>query len=157
MPLRYTGIRITDLKRSHRFYTKVLGLREVRRGDLRKFGLGIWVLLQDPRSKQRLELNWYPPRTDYGSRYVPGEGLDHIGFFLGKVPRKALENEYRRLLKGGARPTAMTPKVTEGWMFDVKDPDGNWIEVFRYPTVEENRKARAEEAKKVRKKRSQRR
>lgn len=144
MPFRYAGLRVRDLKRSLRFYTKLLGLREVRRGDLRRYGLGIWVLLQDPRSGQRLELNWYPPRSHHAVAYQVGEALDHLGFLMGKVPRSTLEAQYRRLVKGGARPTPFTLEASNGWVFCVKDPDGIWIEFFRHPTPAESRKAKAE-------------
>ena len=150
MPLRYAGIRVTDLARSLRFYTKVLRLREVRRGDLRRQGLGIWVLLEDPRSHQRLELNWYPPRSSHATRYLAGEGLDHLGFLLGNVSAKRLESEYQRLLRGGARPTAVTPRVTGGWVAYVRDPNGLWIEIFRWPTAAERRKDQAERARRKR-------
>lgn len=143
MPLRYFGIRVTDLRRSQRFYTRVLRLREIARGDLRKYGLGVWVLLEDPKSHQRLELNWYPPRSSYATKFVAGDALDHIGFLLGRVPASRLEAEYARLLRAGARPTAVTPKVTDSWVFNVKDPDGNWVEFFRRPTAAEERKSKA--------------
>ena len=142
MPLRYVGLRVTDLKRSLRFYSGLLRLREIRRGDLRSEGLGIWVLLEDPKSHQRLELNWYPKKSSEATAYVPGDGLDHVGFLLGKVTRAALEKEYRRLIRGGARPTSWTPERMDGWVAHVRDPDGNWVEIFRWPTVAEERAAR---------------
>lgn len=142
MPLRYTGIRVSNLPRSLRFYTKTLGLRVVTRGDLRPYGMGLWVLLEDPATHQKLELNWYPPRSKYAGKYVPGDALDHIGFLLGRVPASRLEAEYARLLKAGARPTPVTPQVTESWVFYVLDPDGNWIEFFRRPTPAEERRQR---------------
>ncbi len=124
MGLRYTGIRVTDLDRSLRFYTKLLGLRETRRG--RAAHGGTWVLLQDPRTRQRLELNWYPPDHPFASRYSPGDGLDHIGF---RVPAPAAV--YRRLLRQGAR-SALAPTDRNGvrGVYYVLDPDGNWIEFF---------------------------
>lgn len=133
---------MTNLRRSMRFYTRTLGLKERIRGDLRRYGRGIWIGLEDPRSHQRLELNWYPPRSPYASRFTRGEALDHVGFLLGRVSRRALEAEYARLLGAGARPTSMTPAQTEGWMACVKDPDGNWIEIFRWPTAAERRAER---------------
>jgi len=127
MSLHYAGIRVTRLDRSLRFYTKGLGLREVRRGDAREVGLGIWVLLEDPRSKQRLELNWYPKGSKYATPFAPGEGLDHIGVRVGNV-----ETVGRRLRKAGAK------KVTEiRWQGRValayfEGPDGVWIELIRH-------------------------
>lgn len=142
MRLHYVGIRVSDLRRSLRFYTKVLGLRETIRGDLRDIGRGIWVGLEDPRSKAKLELNWYPPGSKFGGKYRPGEALDHIGFLIGRAPSRKLVHEYELLLKRGARPTPITPKVTDGWMACVQDPDGNWIEIFRWPTSSEERAER---------------
>jgi catechol 2,3-dioxygenase-like lactoylglutathione lyase family enzyme len=139
VPYWYTGIRVTNLRRSLRFYTEVMGLKETIRGDHRSAGRGIWVGLSDPKTRQRLELNWYPPGSRYATRYRPGDGLDHLGFLLGNVPRSRLETEYARLLRRGATPTPMTPDVTDGWMFSVLDPDGNWVEVFRRPTAAEER------------------
>jgi catechol 2,3-dioxygenase-like lactoylglutathione lyase family enzyme len=142
VPLYYVGLRVTDLDRSLRFYTRVLGLVEQRRGDASERGGGIWVGLSDPRSRVRLELNWYPRGSRYASRYRPGDGLDHVGFALGAVPRRVLEAEYARLRRAGAGPTPVTPKITDGWQACVTDPDGNWIEIFRSPTPAEARAER---------------
>jgi catechol 2,3-dioxygenase-like lactoylglutathione lyase family enzyme len=157
MPLRYTGIRVTNLARSLRFYTTGLRLREVTRGDLRKWGAGIWVLLEDPRSHQRLELNWYPPRSKFAAPYTAGEGLDHIGFLLGRVSATRLKTEYHRLLRLGARRTEVDLKMSDGWVADVQDPDGNWIELFRWPTAAEKRKERAAKVRRKRKRTSKKR
>ena len=124
MGLRYAGLRVTDLDRSLDFYTRLMGLREARRGRMPHGGL--WVLLQDPRTRQRLELNWYPPGSPFATRYVPGDGLDHIGF---RVPSAAAA--YRRLRALGAR-NALSPKDAHGMrgIYYILDPDGNWIELF---------------------------
>ncbi len=139
MPLRYAGIRVTQIARSVRFYTKTLGLREIRRGDARAEGLGVWVLLEDPKTKQRLELNWYPKGSRFATAFRLGEGLHHLGFLMGRVPRAALEREYARLLRRGAGTTGISPEKTDGWIAYVTDPDGHWIEIFRWPTAAEQR------------------
>lgn len=153
MQLRYSGVRVTDLERSLRFYTKVLGLREVSRGDLSQYGRGTWVLLRDPASRQQLELNWYPKGSQFDVPFVTGEGLDHIGFFLGHVPAATLNRVYRFLLRRGAAPTNVTPATTDGWVGYVTDPDGNWIEVFRGETAAEKRRTQAAATKPRRKRR----
>ncbi len=125
MHLEYTGIRVTDLDRSVRFYTEHLGLKELRRKDTRADGLGIWVVLQDAESAQRIELNWYPEGSRHATPYVPGEGLDHLAFVVDDVAEA-----YATLVAAGAEP-AIPPSEYEGWTAYVKDPDGNWIELYQ--------------------------
>jgi len=112
------------MERSLKFYTALLGLKKVRRGTMRHGGK--WILLQDPRSHQRLELNWYPDNSPYAAPYVPGEGLDHLGF---KVQNAG--STYKKLIAKGASP-ALAPADKDGvkGLYYLKDPDGNWIEFF---------------------------
>jgi len=137
MRFQVVGLRVTNLPRSLRFYTRALGLREVRRGDTRSWGGGIWVLLQDPKSRHQVELNWYPKRSRFSEPYRAGTGVDHLDFTLGVASQRELEQVYRRLLRFGARPTGYEPKTTAGWMASVTDPDGIWITVGRRPTRRE--------------------
>lgn len=119
----YTGIRVSDLDRSLRFYRDGLGLKEVERGRMEHGG--VFVELRDEETAQRLELNWYPPDSPFHTEYVPGEGLDHIGFEV-----EDAEKAFRYLIeKWGAGP-AIEP-WTEGRTLIgfVTDPDGNWIEL----------------------------
>jgi catechol 2,3-dioxygenase-like lactoylglutathione lyase family enzyme len=137
MRFEVVGLRVTRLARSLRFYTRALGLKVVRRGDTRSWGGGIWVLLEDPRSHRRVELNWYPKGSRFGGPFRAGEAVDHLDFTLGVAPRAELERVYRRLLRAGGRPTGYEPSTTEGWMASVLDPDGIWITVGRKPTRHE--------------------
>jgi lactoylglutathione lyase len=129
--LVYSGIRVTDLERSIRFYSEVLGLVEVRRGDNTKTGGGRYVLLRDPWSGQKLELNWYPPASPHAHPYHPGEGLDHIGFrvydldwFLKELKRRGVGDT------GGVADHTLPTGTRVAY---VQDPDGNWIELFEEP------------------------
>jgi len=137
MRFEVVGLRVTDLPRSLRFYTRALGLREVRRGDTRSWGGGIWVVLEDPRSHRRVELNWYPTGSLFAGPFRAGDAVDHLDFTLGVASRAELERVYRRLLRSGARPTGYEPSTTAGWMASVKDPDGIWITIGRRPTRRE--------------------
>jgi catechol 2,3-dioxygenase-like lactoylglutathione lyase family enzyme len=139
MRLEQVGIRVTDLNRSVRFYTRALGLRVVRQGDTRSWGGGRWVLLRDPRSRRVVELNWYPRDSRFYAPFRTGEALDHLDFTLGVASRAALTRVHQRLLKFGGKPTRWSPATTEGWMASVKDPDGIWITVGRRPTPRERR------------------
>lgn len=128
MYLDYAGVRVTDLDRSLRFYREALGLAELRRGTMDHGG--IWVLLEDPISRQRLELNWYPAGSRYAVPYVPGEELDHIGVRVADIERAA-----RELETAGAR---RGEEVREDGQLEVvylRDPDGIEIELIRTPQL----------------------
>ncbi len=86
---------------------------------------GIFVHLRSPHSTQRLELNYYPPRSSFHEKYRIGSELDHLGFWTTDVDRL-----YRTLLAKGAR-KAIEP-FSEGKyrLAFVKDPDGIWIELI---------------------------
>jgi len=127
MYLSYCGIRVRDLDRSLKFYTELFGLREVARGDHQKYGAGIYILLRDEKSGQKLELNWYPEGSAHAVPYTPGEGLDHIAFVV-----EDLKATYDELLRKGGKPTGVDPSNTGGWLAYVKDPDENWIEIYQH-------------------------
>lgn len=142
MELQQVGLRVRDWRRSLRFYTKALGLRVVRRGDTRGWGGGRWALLEDPRSRRVVELNWYPRGSLFFGPYRPGDALDHLDFTIGAASVEELERAYRRLLRFGAKPTRWKPATTAGWMASVRDPDGVWITLGRRPTLAEQRASR---------------
>jgi len=130
MTFKYTGIRVRDLKRSLVFYTKVMGLKQVSRGRM-KAG-GIFVQLKDPRSRQMLELNYYPRGSKYYERFKNGSELDHLAFWERDVDRR-----YEELLANDAT-SAVEPFSEDGYRLAfVKDPDGIWIEL-----IGKDRKAR---------------
>ncbi len=118
----YTGIRVRDLKRSFRFYTGALGMKVVARGTMGHGGK--WVHLVGQGSRQKLELNWYPPRSRFATRYAEGEELDHLAFVVDNVERAHTE-----LLRKGAKPV-VPPEKAKGIEVYVKDPDGIWIELL---------------------------
>lgn len=77
------GIRVTDLARSLKFYTEVLGLEEIQRaGDEDS----TYVLLRDRHSGQRLELNWCAESSPFAAPYTLGEALDHFEVRVMSVP-----------------------------------------------------------------------
>lgn len=77
------GIRVTDLARSLKFYTEVLGLEEIHRGEDED---STFVLLRDRHSGQRLELNWYAESSPFAAPYTLGEALDHFEVRVRSVP-----------------------------------------------------------------------
>ncbi len=133
MYLSYFGIRVRDLPRSVRFYTEVFGLKTVGSDDWKKVPATepCVVLLKDPSSGQRLELNFYPDGHPYGVPYQAGEELDHVAFRVDDL------SETLARLKGlGIRPEKM--KHYEGPMMAtpeyrvayVRDPDGLQLELY---------------------------
>ncbi len=118
----YTGIRVRNLKRSLAFYTKAFGMRVVNRGTMPHGGQ--YVQLEGTGSRQRLELNWYPPGTRFYSPYRKGEEIDHLAFVVDDA-----EKAYHELIRKGAKP-AVPPKKAEGTEIYVKDPGGIWIELL---------------------------
>lgn len=130
MYLDYAGIRVKHLARSVRFYTRALGLHELRRGTMGDGG--VWVLLHDPLSHQHLELNWYPSSSKHAVPYVVGEGLDHLGFRTPDVDRAV-----RRLSRAGA---TLVDRIRSRGVTEIaflQDPDGLWVELIRTPTAAE--------------------
>jgi lactoylglutathione lyase len=121
--LIYFGVRVTDLERSLRFYVEGLGLGVLRRGRLPHGGRR--VLLADRKTGQRLELNWYPLGSPFAVPYVPGEGLDHLGYSTGHGADLA-----HRLEEYGGK-IVLSPSDPNGVRqnFYVTDPDGNWVEL----------------------------
>jgi catechol 2,3-dioxygenase-like lactoylglutathione lyase family enzyme len=125
--LDYVGIRVTRLAPSLRFFTKGLGLVEARRGKMAHGG--VWVLLHDPASHQHLELNWYPPGSKYASPFVPGEGLDHLGFRVANLRAAG-----RKLRSAGGKLVDQIRWRGEAVLEYYEGPDGVWVELILSPT-----------------------
>jgi catechol 2,3-dioxygenase-like lactoylglutathione lyase family enzyme len=122
MKLEYTGIRVLDITESLNFYA-AMGLKAVDRGVMAHGG--VYLLLEDPRTAQKLELNWYPPSSPYNSVYTVGEALDHLGFTVQDAAKSF--NDY---VSRGAQP-ALEPwtESTGDTLAFIKDPNGIWIEL----------------------------
>ncbi len=121
----YAGIRVRNLPRSLRFYTKALGMRADSQGTMGHGGK--YVQLVSPGSKMRVELNWYPPGSRFATRYTRGEELDHLAFVVDDV-----EKAYKDLLQKGAKPVVSPAKAKADKVeVYVKDPDGIWIELLQ--------------------------
>jgi len=120
----YAGIRVRELKRSLRFY-HALGFRTLVRGRMRHKGVYVW--LRDPRTKNVLELNYYPPGTSFHERYLRGSELDHLGFTVRDV-----EPILERLRKTGMRRIVADFCEENVRLTFVEDPDGIWVELLSW-------------------------
>lgn len=123
MSFTYTGIRVRDLQRSLRFYTRVMGMKQILKG--RMAAGGIYVHLKSARSAQRLELNYYPPGTKFYEKYRSGSELDHIAFW-----ERDVDGRYEELLAKGAKKAVEPFSEDKYRLAFVKDPDGIWIELI---------------------------
>jgi lactoylglutathione lyase len=119
----YVGIRVRNLNKSIRFYTKLLGMKE--KGHYRIEATKGWVVgLESSDGKFQIELNYYPRNSPFYSKYVVGEGLDHLAFGVSNLD-KALK-EAKRL---GYPVVEEIQGKTSKWAY-IEDPDGIWIELF---------------------------
>jgi lactoylglutathione lyase len=124
--LLHTMIRVKDLDRSVDFYTKLLGMKELRRSEVPagKYTLA-FVGYGDEKDQAVLELtyNW-----DQKDGYEIGTGFGHLAVGLPDV-YKACED----LKQAGARITREAGPVKFGTtvIAFVEDPDGYKVELVQ--------------------------
>ncbi|MCI4325547.1 MAG: VOC family protein [Thermoplasmata archaeon] len=140
MYLSYVGLRVRDLARSVRFYTEAFGLVLTEPGELERVPPNTaWaILLRDPRSGQRIELNFYPPGSPYSVPYASGEELDHVAFRVDDLEETlarlaALGHPAERMAHYEG-PMKSTPNFRMAY---VRDPDGIQLELFDAPGPKE--------------------
>jgi len=120
----YVGIRVKDIDESLKFYTKFLGLKETGRNRIDATKGDVAGLVSSD-GKFSLELNHYDRDSPYNSRYVVGEGLDHLAF--GVPDLDAALGEAKAL---GYVVAQVVKTKTSRWGY-VEDPNGIWIELFQ--------------------------
>ena len=119
----YVGIRVTNLQRSIDFYTKVLGMKVKGRGKIDQTK-GETVGLESEKDGFVLELNYYEKDSPFNTKYVVGEGLDHLAFKVDNL-EKALEEAKN----AGHRTILEIEADGSRWAY-IEDPNGIWIELF---------------------------
>ncbi len=124
----YTGIRVRDLDRSIAFYRDLLGLRFLRRVK-EPAHRGEFAMMEDPRTGQTLELNWYAADSPVAGPYPDQEGeeIDHLGF---QVPDVSAAVRY--LTERGFPPVRQATLDGQYVVAFVRDPDGIWIELYQH-------------------------
>ncbi len=123
----YTGLRVKDLEASVRFYTTVLGFKEVDRFTQPTTKGTVVILARDELGHQ-LELNYYPKGSPYDTKYAVGEGLDHLGFETADLDAVLAE-----VKKAGYAAVLELKDPSHRWAY-IRDPNGIWIEFFVPPS-----------------------
>jgi lactoylglutathione lyase len=118
----YTGIRVRDLEASVRFYTKVLGMKEIGRSTIAA-AKGTVVNLVSDDGGPILELNYYEKGSPFDTKYVAGEGLDHLAFETNELDGAIAEAK-----KAGHPVVQEIRGPASRWVY-IQDPDGIWIEL----------------------------
>ena len=118
----YTGIRVRDLEASVKFYTGVLGMKEIGRSTI-AMAKGTVVNLVTEDGGPILELNYYEKGSPFDAKYTVGEGLDHLAF---EVPN--LDAALAEAKKAGHPMVQEMRMPASRWAY-IEDPDGNWIEL----------------------------
>jgi len=122
--LVYVGIRVKNMKKSLDFYTKFLGMKdkghsriEVSKGDI--------AYLESEDRNVGIELNHYDAKSPYNTKYIVGEGLDHLAFGVDD-----LDASLRQAKKLGYRFLEEVKTEKSRWAY-VEDPNGIWVELFK--------------------------
>ena len=123
----HTMIRVGDLERSVDFYTRLLGMKELRRRDVPdgKYTL-VFVGYGDEDREAVIELTY-----NYGVQsYEPGNAFGHLAIGVEDVVATC-----QRLRAGGAKITREPGPVKFGTtvIAFVEDPDGYKIELIQRP------------------------
>ncbi len=120
MGLFYTTIRVRNVEKSIKFYSKEMGMKIT---DRKSYMPGETVItLTSKDTGQNLRLIHYEKNCRLYKPYEKGDEMDHLTFRV-----KNAKTLYQKLVKKGykiAMPLWQGETVTMGY---IKDPDGIWI------------------------------
>lgn len=120
----YVGIRVRDLERSIKFYTRLFGMKSLGRWTIEATA-GQVVTLRPARGGSMLELNYYPRSSPFYTKFSVGEGLDHLAFGVADLDAALAQ------AKKMGHPVVKDIKGKKSRWAYIKDPDGIWIELFK--------------------------
>lgn len=112
------NINVTNLERSIDFYSRAVGLKEVKRKEAAD-GSFILVYLSDGTTGFRLELTWL---RDHPQNYELGENESHLCI--------RVEGDYEKIREYHKNMGWICYENTDMGLYFIHDPDDYWIEVL---------------------------
>jgi lactoylglutathione lyase len=113
----HNNLNVFDLEKSLEFYSKALGLVEVKR-KAADDGSFILVFLEDGQTNHQLELTWLRDRKE---PYNLGDNEIHLAF---KV------NDYQAAYEHHKKMGCICFENKEMGLYFISDPDGYWLEIL---------------------------
>ena len=121
--INHLVINVRDMEESHKFWTEVLGFKEVGRVPIRDEAVNVFMSQPGDGDMPRLELTY-----NFGvDSYDIGSGYGHIA-----ITAPDLDATLARLAEQGIAPEKPPYSVREGGsrLCFVKDPDGYRVEIL---------------------------
>jgi len=119
----YVGIRVKNMRKSVEFYTGFLGMKDKGRSRIGATK-GDVVYLESQEGGVGIELNHYDVDSPFNTKYLVGEGLDHLAFGV-----KNLDMTLGEAKKLGYKLVQEIKTEKSKWVY-VQDPNGIWVELF---------------------------
>jgi lactoylglutathione lyase len=124
----HASIRTSNMKRSIDFYTKLLGLKIVKRMEIAQTNAEL-VFLQDPDAKgATLELTFYRDQKKFIQADYEDRLFDHLAFEVEDMT-KTIEAMRKAGITITDEPYRLSPKGS--LLAFVEDPDGTLIELIQ--------------------------
>lgn len=123
MRILHTCLNVIDLDRSIRFYTEQIGLKFIRRGEIKQNNAEI-AFLED-EGGGAIELTHWRDKKNLAE----GDNFDHMAFQVEDIQASVDK------LKADGVTIAMEPFSLDGSLSKIafiKDPDGNWLELIEH-------------------------
>ena len=115
--MKHTNLNVFDLEKSLRFYTKALGLTEVRRHKPNDDSFEL-IFLTDDEGVFQLELTWLRDRE---TPYDLGDNEMHIAF---------VTDDFDAAYKLHQEMGCICYENTAMGIYFIEDPDGYWLEII---------------------------
>jgi lactoylglutathione lyase len=122
MRMLHTCINVTNMERSLKFYSEVLGLQLRSRREIKETNAEI-AHMTVPEGGGELELTWWRDKKEYSE----GDQLDHIAFAVEDMDA-AMSGFKRKGVVIAREPYKLSGGRSR--IAFIKDPDGSWIELI---------------------------